>query len=188
MRRGRASALAAMDEGLRALRAELVEARRALAAAEDGRVEALRKSDDADRAQEQLQERHEALQARKAACEAELRRHEQAAAATERAERQATREGAWAREGPETEALKEAKMSLAEILSITDEAQLRARRQKAELQHEIDEAKEENERLRSRPEPAGAPPGGLRASISRLFGGRGRADSTGADDCGGRGG
>jgi len=80
-----------------------------------------------------------------------------AAAAAERAAREASREGAWARDGPETEALKTAKVALAEILGGMDEVRLQERHEAAELQREIEAAQAERavlQRLAEQPPPA----------------------------------
>lgn len=168
MRRGRASALAALDEAMRAIRAELVEERQQLSDAEDARMMGCGRADAAERALEELQEEHHVLQGHKATWEAELRRYAVAVAAKERAERQASREGAWAREGPETEALKAAKLELAEILGAADEARLVARREAAQLTRELEATRAEGERLRQRVEQ-NASPQSLRASVRRLL-------------------
>mmetsp|Transcript_10715 Transcript_10715/g.23640 ORF Transcript_10715/g.23640 Transcript_10715/m.23640 type:complete len:433 (-) Transcript_10715:185-1483(-) len=169
-RRGRSLALSALDDASRALRSDLLEARRSLATAEDRRASALRSVDEAERAFEQLTEKHDKLQRRQAQCEVEIRKHGQAVAAAERAERQASREGAWARDGPEMEALKIAKLTLAELLAVIDQAQLDAKKQDFELQLEHDRLQAENAIMRARQETQ-TQQSGVRGSIGRLLSG-----------------
>lgn len=170
MRRGRALALNSLDEAIRTTAAELAEERRQLAEDEELRTVCCSRLDSVECALEELQEEHERVQSHQASLEPELRRFADAAAARARAERQASREGAWAREGPEMEALKLAKMELAELLSARDEVKLRSRKEQAQLEREIEAARAENERLRRRQEEQ-AKPKSLRASVQRLFGG-----------------
>lgn len=54
---------------------------------------------------------------------------------------------AWARDGPEIEALKAAKVELAELLAEADEVRLNARRESAQLAHQLEGAEAENFRL-----------------------------------------
>lgn len=170
MRRGRALALNSLDEAIRTTAAELAEERRQLAVDEELRTVCCSRLDSAECALEELQEEHERVQSHQASLEPELRRFADAAAARARAERQASREGAWAREGPEMEALKLAKMELAELLSARDEVKLRSRREQAQLEREIEAAQGEHIRLRLR-QAEQAKPKTLRASVQRLFGG-----------------
>lgn len=147
MRRGRISALSTLEEDIRKLRQELVEERASLAKAEESSMVAQSRLESLERAAEELQEEHERWQGKKADLDVQLRRSSDMAAAKARAERQATREGAWAREGPETEALLAAKMELAELLTSADEARLKARREQAQLTRDIEAAREEQARL-----------------------------------------
>ncbi len=84
--------------------------------AEESQLHGHARSNIEDRDFEELQNAHRALRSRRVTVEADLRRHALAVAAVERAAREASREGAWARDGPETEALKDAKVQLAEVL------------------------------------------------------------------------
>jgi len=145
--RGRASALASLDEAIRHLRAEVVEEARLLELDEAERDLADTKETQTESVLEALQKEHYAARSRKAAQEADLRRFEVAAAAEQHAAREASRAGAWARDGPETEALKDAKIALAEALGQLDEVRLRGRREIAELQQVIEVAQAENARL-----------------------------------------
>jgi len=147
-RQSRETELATLDEAIRALRAELVAERKLLALAEDDRLAAYTRAHAAERSLLMMQEEHQHLRARHAEQEATLKRHQAAAAAAEQEKQQACENGAWARDGPETDALKDAKLELAEILSATDEAKLLAKRQSADLRREIELARAEGQRLR----------------------------------------
>jgi len=168
MRRGRALALNVLDEALRGMRAELQEEKRLLAEAEDERLARCSKLDSIERMTEELQEEHDRLQNQKVATQSKLRRLGDDAAAKARAERQASREGAWARDGPEMEALKIAKMELAELWSAGDEAKLRAKKEQAELTRELAAARVENEELKRRKDQQQKPKG-LRGALGRLM-------------------
>jgi len=167
MRRGRVAALSALDEAQRNLRAEILEERQLLEGAEGRRLAANGRSDTSEQALEEIQEEHHSLLSRRASQEADLRRQAVALAAAEKAAREAIREGAWAREGPETEALKEAKVLLAEVLGTLDEVRLQGRREAAALQQEIDSARAEAELLRRTVDTVTVPKS-FRASIWRL--------------------
>merc|ERR1712232_204446 len=102
--------------------------------------------------------------------ESDIRRCTIATVAAERAAREALRNGAWAREGPETEALKDAKMALAELLAEQDEARMSAKREEKVLQVEIQAAQAESARLKSAIADQLGPPGqSFRSSVWRLL-------------------
>lgn len=169
MRQGRVVAFAALDEGIRGLRAELVEERGFLKQIEDSRLVALEQLDQAERALENLQEEHHALLSRKTTQVTDLRRHTVAAAMAENADKQLSRAGGWARTGPETEALKDAKVALAEILAELDEVRLQSRREAAQLQKEIETTQAESMQLQQRTMDNYVAPKSFRASVRRLF-------------------
>merc|ERR1712083_58369 len=100
--------------------------------------------------------------------EAEMRKHAVVLAAADRAAKEASREGSWARDGPETEALKDAKLALAQVLSEIDEARLEAKRGALELQKQIDSAQVERRYLSQNSDLYEAPTG-FGASIRRLL-------------------
>lgn len=153
-RRGRASAKGALDEALRQLRREVVEERRDLEAAEAARTVANSRFEALERQLEELSAEHRTVTSRNNSLKAELRRQALALAAAERAERLAKSRGeaegahCWAREGPETEALKAAKLSLAEVLASMDEVRLKERVEAQDLQKEIDTARTEQHLLK----------------------------------------
>lgn len=151
MRQGRASALRALEQVLRPLRAEVAEARIATTCAGAGPTAPELRARALERSLAGLQEEHQRLLRRSAAAEAE---HRQAL------ERRAVG-GARAWEGPETEALKVAKVELAELLGAIDEARLERRREIERLGAEVEAALAENARLQER-----AP--GFLASLRRL--------------------
>lgn len=157
LRRGRSAALASQDEALRTLRAELIEGRQSLQAALEARQCAQGRLQGAERGLDSLQEANAELQQLWQRCEAEQRKLEAAAAKAAKAAREAAAAEAarsaafpsssaasWARDGPETEALKAAKLELAEILAESDEVHLRSRRDTAHLQRQLDSAQAEN--------------------------------------------
>lgn len=168
MRRGRVAALTTLDEALRSLRAELVHERHLAERAEADRLVANGRCDASERALEEIQEEHQSLLCRRIALETDLRRHAVATAAAERAAREASREGAWAREGPETEALKIAKVALAEVLSAMDEVRLEERREAGDLQRDIEAAQAESGELQ-RMADIHATPTSFRSSVWRLL-------------------
>lgn len=168
MRRGRVAALTTLDEALRSLRTELVHERHLVERAEADRLVANGRCDASERALEEIQEEHQSLLCRRIALETDLRRHALAAAAAERAAREASREGAWAREGPETEALKIAKVALAEVLSAMDEVRLEERREAGDLQRDIEVAQAESGELQ-RMADSHASPTSFRSSVWRLL-------------------
>ncbi|CAK0829998.1 unnamed protein product, partial [Prorocentrum cordatum] len=86
------------------------------------------------------------------------------------AAREASRStSAWAREGPETEALKDAKVALAEVLADMDQAKLEAKREAAELRRCIEAAEAEKARLLQAAEEPYQAPASFRASVWRLL-------------------
>ena len=71
----------------------------------------------------------------------------QQALQSERAWRARAAEGSWAREGPEIEALKAAKVELAELLAEADEVRLASKQASAQLTHQLEGAQAEHARL-----------------------------------------
>jgi len=115
------------------LSAEVNEEQELIRRAERERSSANASLEDAWREIEDLEERHQALLSRRASLEAELRRENIAADLAEQAAKQARQDGM----DPETEALKDAKLLLAELLTLEDEARLESRRELAGLQKQI---------------------------------------------------
>lgn len=147
MRRGRAAALSTLGEEVRELREKLVEERRKVDAAEAARAAAISRCERIDAALEEQQELKHCVETRRSAQEAEHRRLTLASAAAQLAAREASREGAWARDGPETEALKDAKLELAELLSQLDEVKLQARRETVGVQSELEAEQVDHARM-----------------------------------------
>jgi len=174
-RRGRAAALDAMAEAVRLHRAALAEGRQLSAAADERRSVADARAYTSERDLAQMQERHHALLSRRAMHGAELARHAASASAAERAvqadEQIRAAEGprAWARAGPEMEALKEAKVELAQVHCLLDEARLHRRRELAAMQARISELVAANERYRLASDGYVAPEGSFRKSLRQLF-------------------
>lgn len=173
-RRGRAVALDALDEALRLQRLELAEERQLVASAEEQRSVADLRSYASERAFAQLQERHHALLSRRASHEAELQQRalDVAAAAAAAAHDKHLRESegprAWARAGPEMEALKEAKLELAEVLGLLDEARMHRRQELWALEKQITDLACENKTFRLASDGYVAPEGSFRSSLRRL--------------------
>jgi len=99
---------------------------------------------------------------------AELRRHCLALASADRADQEHAKDSPrmWARRGPETDALCEAKVELANVQSQLDEARLQMRRELFEVQQEVEALETDNARLLQ--EGAGSTPS-LHRSIIRLL-------------------
>lgn len=178
-RKGRVAASRAMDEALRLLRAEAASERRCCLAEEARLAVADATSYIAERDLTQLQEKHHALLSCKAKQEAEVQRHALARAHAERkmAEDEAIREfegpRAWAKAGKELEALKDAKLELANVLMLVDEARLEKRRELRKLQDEVEKADAEGQKLREVLKHASdgyvAPGGSIKSSLRRLW-------------------
>eukprot|EP00929_Paragymnodinium_shiwhaense_P036103 TRINITY_DN19398_c0_g1_i1.p1 TRINITY_DN19398_c0_g1~~TRINITY_DN19398_c0_g1_i1.p1 ORF type:complete len:499 (+),score=138.73 TRINITY_DN19398_c0_g1_i1:96-1592(+) len=149
-RRGRTGAMMRLGDACRELRAEIVASSVQLEDAEHVRRRARRDVDEEEKCLEELHTLHRQLQSQKAAQQAELRRFAVEAAKRERAAREANKEGAWAREGPETEALKDAKLALAEALGQMDQVRLEARGEIARLQEALEVAQAEHISLHKR--------------------------------------
>merc|ERR1711972_432971 len=126
-----------LTEEVRILSQQVDEERELLARAEEERADLDEREDEGARRFDDLQEKHQTALSRKASLEAELRQEKIAADLANRAANKALKEGAWAREGPETQALLNAKMTLAEALGDVDEARLLSRRELAKIQKEI---------------------------------------------------
>mmetsp|Transcript_74590 Transcript_74590/g.207300 ORF Transcript_74590/g.207300 Transcript_74590/m.207300 type:complete len:436 (+) Transcript_74590:71-1378(+) len=174
-RRGRSAALDALDSAARSLRLEIAEERQQCAAAEAEKVRAAETLVRNEHALRQVQETHDALHGLHLHQEAEIRklvaRAAAEAAATARAHRECEEEGprAWARPGCETDALKEAKLELAQVLTLLDEARLERRRELKALQSDLEVLEVENLSLRRGPDYYEAPNNSFRSSLSRLF-------------------
>lgn len=174
-RRGRIAAMDALDPSTCILRAEVAEERHKAAIAEEQRSVAGARSYTAERGLAQLQECHHAQLSRKAANEAEMQQHALAAAAASAAASEDAQlreyEGprAWARAGPEMEALKAAKLECAEVLGLLDEARLHRRRELRALQEEIEALEAKNKTLKLAADGYVAPGNSFRQSIKRLF-------------------
>lgn len=140
---------------VRDLREKVVEERRRLELAQIDYAAAETRLEQVERDSEVLHDRHHHLVKLVSEQKAELRRLSLANSARQRASDQAAREAAkegpraWARVGPETEALTHAKVALAEVLSRIDEAQLQSRKELAQLQKEVVAEKAHNARLRA---------------------------------------
>ncbi|CAE7939799.1 KL [Symbiodinium sp. KB8] len=149
LRKGRSGALSSQDEALRKLRSELMDSRCAVQEVLEERQRAAGRLQGAERSFEALQEAHRALSRLRSAAESELRQLRAAQAEAEAPARSAALSGswAWARDGPEIEALKAAKVELAELLAEADEVRLNARRESAQLAHQLEGAEAENFRL-----------------------------------------
>lgn len=170
MRRGRAAALHALDEAVCALQSELTEERRLHADANGTSVEARGHSRLAERQLSELRERHQKVICQKEAQDKEI--HKAAitigAAKTAQALWDAPRDNssAWAREGPELDALRCAKVELAEILGQIDELRFQQRKELGVLQAKLEVAKQENARLKQEHMP---PSSSFRESLDRLL-------------------
>lgn len=173
-RKGRAAAVDGLDEALRLQRLELAEERQLVASGEEQRSVSGMRSYSQERCFAQLQERHHSLLSRRASHEAQIHKLtlEASAATVAAAEDDKVREAegrrAWARAGPEMEALKEAKLELAEVLGLLDEARMHRRRELLALQDRLSKLEEENAALRLASDGYVAPGGSFRASLRRL--------------------
>jgi len=174
-RRGRASALDALAEAVRVQRADVAEERQLAAAADERRSVSDSRAYTSERELAQMQERHHALLSRRAMHDAELAQHSAdtaaAAQAIEYDEQIRAEEGprAWARAGPEMEALKNAKVELAEVLGLLDEARLHRRRELNAMEARIGELAAANKRYRLASDGYEAPGGSFRKSLRQLF-------------------
>ncbi|CAJ1331437.1 unnamed protein product [Effrenium voratum] len=149
LRRGRSAAINAQDEALRALRSELMDLRLQVQEAFEGRESAAACLQAAESSLEALQEAHHEFLLRRADVARELR-----LARGERDKGEAPRDpSSWARDGPEIDALKAAKVELAELLAEADEVRLRSRRESAQLEHQLEGAQAEHARLRQADSP-----------------------------------
>ncbi|CAK9005371.1 unnamed protein product [Durusdinium trenchii] len=150
LRKGRKAALVAQDEQLRQLRSEVVALRGQIQEAVERRDATRARAEAAERGLEVLQEAQHELQKLRNEHAAELRQLQvaaQQALQSERAWRARAAEGSWAREGPEIEALKAAKVELAELLAEADEVRLASKQASAQLTHQLEGAQAEHARL-----------------------------------------
>jgi chromosome segregation ATPase len=147
-RKERATLLSSFDDTARCLRDQLLEEKEPLELAENTCAKADAEHHTALREIEELRESHHKMLSRKATQEAEIRRHTVNVWSEELKLRQATKDREWARDGPETDALKNAKIELAQSLGELDEARLYLRKGLAGLQREVENAEAENLALR----------------------------------------
>lgn len=147
-RQERAAALNLFHNTARSLREELLEETEPLEQAEAELAIVAARSDAELRRLEELTEQHYALLSKKATLEAEIRRHTVASWTEELRLRQQRRDREWARDGPETDALKDAKVHLAETMGLLDEARLQQKSGLKTLQREVENAEAENLGLR----------------------------------------
>jgi len=151
-----AASICLIDERLGCLQQQ-VSSERQLAAEAESACEALGQELDSSDAQiTQWEACQSKLILRKAVAEAELQRHARTLAASSPQD-----------DGPETQALKSAKVELAEICGRLDEARLQSRRELAALQRDIEQASHELQRSREGPAPAER--GSIRSSLRRFL-------------------
>ncbi|CAE8648967.1 unnamed protein product [Polarella glacialis] len=179
-RRGRTEALRAMAVSLKQLPNEILEDRRRCDVAAGSRAAAAARAAAAGRSWQTLKDNHRALLERQ---EAQVDERQQlvaaataSSAAYSRFKQLAGRE--WARDGPETDALKDSKLMLAELCLQADEARLALRKELKVLQKEVESLEAETSRLRNGgPDYYQAPQNSFRSSLRRLFSvARGRGD------------
>lgn len=157
-RQERAALLHRLDRSSRTLRNELLEGQCLLEGAEFFRTGVKQRHDDVKHQLVESRERRLALSSRKAVLGAEIHRHKVAAWDEERDCTEEQREREWAREGPETDALRDAKIVLAEALSSLDEVRLEHQREVAALQFKTAAAHAENARLQEALASSGGSP------------------------------
>lgn len=147
-RQERAASLHNLVNTAQGLREELLEEKEPLEQAETEMALVDAQYDAVLREFEDAQEQNHVLLSKKATLEAEIRRYTVSSFSEELRLRQLRRDREWARDGPETDALKDAKVCLAEALGRLDEARLHARQANALLQREVENAEAENLALR----------------------------------------
>ncbi|CAJ1385141.1 unnamed protein product [Effrenium voratum] len=173
-RAGRAEALRALKAALLRLPRETAEEQSLADAAAGTCAASTARCGAAGRALQALKEHHQQL---KEQHEAQLEEREQlgAAEAAARAavERQAQLATApsreWARDGPETDALKASKVELAELLAEVDEARLHRRKELKALQQAVEATEVENQWLRRGGHDCYEAPPSFGASLKKLF-------------------
>eukprot|EP00438_Fugacium_kawagutii_P015422 Skav221554 [mRNA] locus=scaffold1376:112856:113977:- [translate_table: standard] len=183
-RHGRVEALRALKAHLLKLPGEIAEEQRLVDLAAGTRAAQGARVTAAGRALQTLKEHHHHLQDHQAALLEEREQLDAAkAAAAAAVERQTQLTHAscvreWARDGPETEALKEAKVELAQLLAEVDEARLHRRQELKALYQAVEATEAENKWHRAGGHDAYTAPGGsFGASLRRLFAvARGRRD------------
>lgn len=137
-----------------------------------------------ERGFETLQENHELILEQNATLSTERRQHLAAAIAAAAASDRAAQLAAggasreWARDGPEVEALKDAKLHLAEVLAEADEARLVRRKELARLYEALEQITRENDwRRGGGADRYKAPNNSFVSSLGRLLSvARGRGD------------
>jgi len=169
-RRGRAAALRVLDEAMRPLRAELAEEPALFHVEESERCVVEHRARAVERAFTELQERQHQLLSRRASLEAEVQRHNLEVKRAERSARERAdgKVREWARDGPEMEALKNAKVELAQLLGQIDQDRLSRRRELRDLMAEVEAAQLERDGLRQK-EVYIAPKGSFLSSMRRLW-------------------
>jgi len=169
-RRGRAAALRVLDEALRPMRAELAEEPALFHVEESERCVIEHRARAVERTFTELQERQHQSLSRRASLEAEVQRHNLEVRRDERSARERAdgRVREWARDGPEMEALKNAKVELAQLLGQVDQDRLSRRRELRDLMAEVEVAQRERDGLRQK-DVYVAPKGSFLSSMRRLW-------------------
>ena len=149
LRKGRKAALTSQDEQLRSLRSEVMAMRLQVQEALERRDGARARLEAAEKGLEVLQDAHHELKQLRSEHSVELRKLQVAAAQALQSERLRAQDaqGSWARDGPEVEALKMAKVELAELLAEADEVRLQSKHISAQLTHQLEGAQAEHARL-----------------------------------------
>lgn len=175
MRKGRVQAKRVMDEAIKRLQTELAQERASTAEVQVERREAEERCDAAERRLADLLDAQHSLQGRKMAHDADIRRERclasAAAAAAARHVREMEEEGAraWAKPGPETEALAIAKLEFAEVQGLLDEARLAARTELKALHSDLEAQQDANTLLLRGADYYVAPNSSIVSSVHRLL-------------------
>lgn len=173
-RHGRAEALRALKAALLELPREISEEQRLVDISAGTRAASEARAAAAGRALQTLKEHHHHLKEQR---EAQLEEREQLDAANAAAAAAAARQTQLAtgcvreraRDGPETEALKEAKIELAELLAEVDEARLHRRQELKALNQAVEATETENKWYRAGGHDSYEAPESFSASLRRLF-------------------
>ncbi|CAE7419339.1 TATDN1 [Symbiodinium natans] len=173
-RQGRYEALRALKVALLQLPREAAQEKGLADEAAGARAEAAARACAAQRALQALKENHQQLQEKLEAQVDQREQLEAAAAAARAAVERAAQLAAsacreWARDGPETDALKSSKIELAELLAELDEARLHRRRELKALQQEVETLERENQWFRSGGHDQYEAPASFTASLRKLF-------------------
>lgn len=173
-RHGRAEALRALKAALLELPREISEEQRLVDISAGTRAASEARAAAAGRELQTLKEHHHHLKEQR---EAQLEEREQLDAANAAAAAAAARQTQlatgcvreWARDGPETEALKEAKIELAVLLAEVDEARLHRRQELKALNQAVEATETENKWYRAGGHDSYEAPESFSASLRRLF-------------------